>query len=648
MFDFVRQHTKILMSVMFLLIIPSFVVLGVNGYESGRDTGATVAKVDGVKITQTEWDRAHQVEAERMRASMPTLDAKLLDSPEARYSTLERLVRDRVMAVAADKLKLSTSDQRLAQELQKSPEIASLRRPDGTLDMDAYRQLLGSQNLTPEMFEANVRADISRRQVLTGIGGSGFSAPASADLAFNALFEKREIQVVRFNAADVAARLAPTDAELEGFYKSNEKLFQAPELASIEYVQLDPDSIRKSITIAESDLKTYYEQNVQRLSGAEERRASHILINAPKTASAAERDKAKAKADELLAQVTKTPDTFAEVARKNSQDTGSAANGGDLDFFPRGAMVKPFEDAAFTMKKGEISAVVASDFGFHIIKLTDIKAPKQRTLEEMRPELEADLKKQQAQKLFSEQAEIFTNTVYEQAESLKPVADRLKLEIKTVAGVMRAPQPGAVGALANAKFLTALFAPDATEKKRNTEVVETAPSTLVSGRVVQYTPARTQAFAEVKANVRQRWLAQHSADDAKKEGTAKLAAWKAAPATAVFPAAIVISRDQTQQLPSPLVDAVLRAEVKAAPAAASLNGVDLGAQGYAVFKVNKVLPRDPQPELATAQARQQYAQAWTAAEGLAYYNVIKDRFKAEILVAKPVPGNALSIPGGMQ
>ncbi len=648
MFDFVRQHTKILMGVMFLLIIPSFVVLGVNGYESGRDTGATVAKVDGVKITQTEWDRAHQVEAERMRASMPTLDAKLLDSPEARYSTLERLVRDRVMAVAADKLKLSTSDQRLAQELQKSPEIASLRRPDGTLDMDAYRQLLGSQNLTPEMFEANVRADISRRQVLTGIGGSGFSAPASADLAFNALFEKREIQVVRFNAADVAARLAPTDAALEGFYKSNEKLFQAPELASIEYVQLDPDSIRKSITIAESDLKTYYEQNVQRLSGAEERRASHILINAPKTASAAERDKAKAKADELLAQVTKTPDTFAEVARKNSQDTGSAANGGDLDFFPRGAMVKPFEDAAFTMKKGEISAVVASDFGFHIIKLTDIKAPKQRTLEEMRPELEADLKKQQAQKLFSEQAEIFTNTVYEQAESLKPVADRLKLEIKTVAGVMRAPQPGAVGALANAKFLTALFAPDATEKKRNTEAVEIAPSTLVSGRVVQYTPARTQAFAEVKANVRQRWLAQHSADDAKKEGTAKLAAWKAAPATAVFPAAIVISRDQTQQLPSPLVDAVLRAEVKAAPAAASLNGVDLGAQGYAVFKVNKVLPRDPQPELATAQARQQYAQAWTAAEGLAYYNVIKDRFKAEILVAKPVPGNALSIPGGMQ
>ena len=648
MFDFVRQHTKILMAVMFLLIIPSFVVLGVSGYESGRDTGATVAKVDGVKITQTEWDRAHQLEAERIRASNPTLDAKLLDSPESRYRTLERLVRERVIAVAADKLKLSTSDQRLAQELQKSPEIASLRRPDGSLDMDAYRQLLGSQSLTPEMFEANVRADLSRRQVLAGIGTSGILAPASADLALNALFEKREIQLARFNAADRIAGLAPTEAELNNFYKANEKLFQAPEQASIEYVQLDPESIRKSITIAESDLKTYYDQNVQRLSGAEERRASHILINAPKTASAAERAKARARAEELQAQVTKAPDSFADVARKNSQDTGSAANGGDLDFFARGAMVKPFEDAAFSMKKGDISAVVASDFGFHIIKLTDIKAPKQRTLEEMRTELVADLKKQQAQKLFSEQAEVFTNTVYEQAESLKPVADRLKLEIKTVTGATRTPQPGAVGAMANIRFLSALFAPDATEKKRNTEAIEIAPNTLVSGRVVQYTSARTQPFDEVKANVRQRWLAQRSAEDATKEGIAKLAAWKAAPASAAFPAAIVIARNQTQQLPAPLVDAALRADVDTPATASPLTGVDLGAQGYAIVKVNKVLPREPQSESAALQARQQYAQAWTAAEGLAYYNLIKDRFKAEILVPKPVTISTLGNLAGTQ
>jgi peptidyl-prolyl cis-trans isomerase D len=644
MFDFVRNNTKILMGVMFMLIIPSFVVLGVSGYDSARDTGATVATVDGVKITQTEWDRAHDAESERARASMPTLDAKLLDSPQARYATLERLVRDRVVAVAADKFKLSTSDQRLALELQQSPEIASLRGPDGKLDMERYRQLLGSQNLSPEMFEANVRADLSRRQVLAGVSGSGFSPQVAADLALNALFEKREIQVARFNAADFVAKLNPTDAELEQYYKANEKLFQAPETASIEYVQLDQASVTKGITIAEADLKTYYEQNIQRLSGAEERRASHILLTAAKTAPAAEREAAKAKANELLAAVTKAPETFADVARKNSQDPGSAANGGDLDFFARGAMVKPFEDAAYSLKKGDISPVVESDFGYHIIKLTDIKAPKQRTLEEMRPELEAELKKQQAQKLFSEQAEIFTNTVYEQAESLKPVAERLKLEIRTNVSITRQPQPGATGALANPKFLAALFAPDATEKKRNTEATEVAPSTLVSGRIVQYTPARTQPFAEVKLNVRQRWTAQRSAEEAKKEGEAKLAAWKSTPSAATFPAAVVVSRDQTQQLPSALVDAALRADLTGAPGTPVLTGVDLGSQGFALLKVNKVIPRVAQLEAEAVQARQQYAQAWTAAESLAYYNSIKDRFKTEILVPRPA---ANSLPGNL-
>ena len=637
MFDFIRKHTKVTMALLFLLIVPSFILFGLDGYNRSREKGVTVARVDGKDIIQSEWDRAHQREVERLRASMPSLDAKLLDSPQARYATLERLVRDRVIAAAADKFKLVISDQRLARELQQSPEIASLRRPDGNLDMERYRQVLGSQGMSPEMFEANVRADLSNRQVLMGIGASGFSSSSAADLALSAYFEKREIQLARFNAADFAAKLSPTDADLEQFYKANEKLFQAPEQANIEYLVLDVDTVKKSISINEADLKTYYEQNVQRLSGAEERRASHILITSPKTAPAADRQKAKAKAEELLAAVKKSPDTFADLARKNSQDPGSAPNGGDLDFFARGAMVKPFEDAAFSMKKGEISAVVESEFGYHIIRLTDIKTPKQRSFEEMKPELEAELKKQQAQKKFSETAEAFTNGVYEQADSLKPVAERLKLDIKTASNVTRQPPAGSTGLLANPKFLNALFAPDAVEKKRNTEAIEVAPSQLVSGRILQYTPARTQPFAEVKDVVRRRWLAQRSAEEARKDGLAKLAAWKGAPASAVLAAPVLVSREQTQNLPVQVVDAALRSDVSALPVFA---GVDLGAQGYAIVKVVKVVPRDAPIEATAKQERNQYAQWWTSAESLAYYNGLKERFKAEILVAKPASGNA--------
>ena len=633
MFDFIRQHTKIVMGFLFLLIVPSFILFGLDGYTRSKDKAAVVAKVDGQEITQTEWDRAHIREVERLKASMPSLDPKLLDSPEAKYATLEKLVRDRVLTAAANKSKLSTSDQRLARDLQENSDIASLRRADGTLDMERYRQMLGVQGLSPEMFEANVRAELSSRQVLVGIAGSGFSANTAADTALNAYFEKREIQVAGFTTAAYAAKLNPTDAELEQFYKANESLFQAPEQANIEYVLLDVETIKKGLAISDAELKEYFDQNAARLSGTEERRASHILIASPKSAPEAERQKAKAKATELLALVKKSPDSFADVAKKNSQDPGSAPSGGDLDFFARSAMVKPFSDAAFAMKKGDISDVVESEFGYHIIKLTDIKAPKQRSFEEMKPDLTADVKKQQAQKKFSETAEAFTNGVYEQADSLKPVSDRLKLEIKTANGITRTPQPGATGALANLKFLNAIFSPDAIDKKRNTEAVEVASNQLISGRITQYTPARTRPLLEVKELVRQRWLAVRGADEARKDGIAKLAAWKAEPATATLPDTLVVSRDQTQKLPPKVVEAALRTDAAVLPVFA---GVDLGTQGYAIVKVIKVLPRDPALEASAKQERLQYAQWWTSAESLAFYNVLKERFKTEMKVAKPI------------
>ena len=642
MFDFIRKHTKITMGLLFLLIVPSFVLFGLEGYSQNQDKSPVVAKVDGQEILQSEWDKAHMQEVDKLKASMPSLDAKLLDSPEAKYATLERLVQDRVLIAAVAKSKLNTSDQRLARELQSNPDIAALRRPDGTLDMERYRQLLGAQGMSPEMFEAGVRTDLSTRQVLMGVIGSGFAPKATADMALNAYFEKREIQVARFAAVDYAAKLNPTDADLEQFYTANAKLFQASEQANIEYLLFDLETIKKSIVVAEGDLKTYYEQNVQRLSGKEERRASHILIAAPKSAPEADRQKAKAKASELLAQVKQSPDSFADMARKNSQDPGSAPSGGDLDFFARDAMVKPFSDAAFAMKKGDVSDVVESEFGYHIIKLTDIKAPKQRTFEEMKPELELEIKKQQAQKKFTETAESFTNSVYEQADSLKPTADRLKLDIKTAVGVTRQPAPGASGALANAKFLNAIFAADTIERKRNTEAVEVASNQLISGRVTQYMAARTRPLAEVKDIVRQRWLAQRGAEEARKDGIAKLAAWKAEPATAVLPETLAVSRDQRQKQPLQVVVAALRADAAALPA---LVGVDLGAQGYVIVKVLKVLPRDASLDVAAGQQRSQYAQWWTAAESLAYLSVLKERFKTEIKVAKPVRANADQLAG---
>lgn len=633
MFDIFRKHTRIMMMVMFLLIIPSFVLLGVDRYSRMNEKDVPVARVGSTDITQSQWDAAHRVEADRLRASMPNIDAKLLDSPEARYATLERLVHERVVAQAADQARLSTSDARLARFLQEDPTVASLRKADGKIDMDRYRQLAAGQGLTPEGFENNVRLDLARQQVEAGVIASGFVAPAVADVALNAFFEKREIQLINFLSKDYAAKVSPTEADLEAFYKSNPALFQAPEQSQIEYVVLDLDAVKKGIQIPEADLKSYYDQNALRLSGVEERRASHILINAPKDAAVAERQKAKLKAEELLKAVRANPASFAEVARKNSQDPGSAAKGGDLDFFARGAMVKPFEEAVFAMQKGAISDVVESDFGFHIIQLTDIKRPAQRSFEELRAGIESDLKGQQAQRKFAEAAEVFTNTVYEQSDSLKPVADKLKLEIKTADKLSPQPLPGLSGVLANAKFLNALFAAETISNKRNTEAIETAANQLVAGRVVMHQPARTLPLAEVQTQVRTQVVAARAAELAKKEGAEKLALWKTGALPTSLPATQVVSRDQALNLSEPVLLAALRADPAKLPAWV---GVDLGPQGYALVRINRVVPREAAAQASLRQSRDQYAQWWTGAESQAYYALLKEKLKAEILVPNPV------------
>lgn len=633
MFDFVRKHNRVMQVMLFVLIVPSFVLFGLEGYNRSQENGEAVAKVDGREITKAEWDAAHQRQVDQLRQQMPQLDAKIFDSPQARYGTLERLVRDRVLAAAVVDNHLMVGDQRVARELASNELIASLRGPDGKVDMARYRQLLAAQGLSPEAYENQVRMDLATRQVLAGITETGVASPVQAGVSLASFYERREAQVARFATADFQAKVEPTDAELQAFYKDNAQLFQSPEQAVIEYVVLDMPSIAKGITVKEEDLKAYYDQNASRFGGQEERRASHILVTAAKNASADDKAKARKRAEELLAQVKAAPDSFAEVAKKNSQDPGSAPQGGDLDFFSRGAMTKVFEDAVFAMKqKGEISGIVESEFGFHIIRLTDIKPALVKTFAEVRPQIEADLKKEQAQRKYAESAESFTNSVYEQPDALKPTADKLGLEVRTAAGVTRQPQPGAAGPLANPKFLEAVFSAESVERKRNTEAVEIAPNTMVSARITQYTPARTRPLEEVKAQVRERVVAAKAAELARKEGQEKLAAWKAAPAGATLPAPVVLSRQQAGQQPAPVVEAALRADAAALP---QWIGVDLGADGYAVVKVNKVLPRETPAPAQAQQELAQYTRAFTAAETQAYYEHMKKRFKVRIMEPKP-------------
>ena len=620
-----------MMAILVLLIIPSFVLFGLEGYSRFNDKGAVVAKVNGNKINQTDWDAAHKREVDRIRASMPNIDAKLFDTPEAKYATLERLVRDQVISAAAQKMQLVASDTRLARELQQSPEIAALRTADGKLDMARYKQLAASQGMTPEMFEMQVRADLSNRQVIQGVQASAYATSAQTQTAMNAFMQRREVQIFNFPAADYLGKISVSDADLQAYYDKNKEKYQSSESADIEYIVLDIESLRQSITLNEQDLKSYYEQNLQRLSSKEERRASHILITAAKDAPEAEKKTARAKAEELLKLVKTKPASFADVARKNSQDPGSAVKGGDLDFFGRGAMVKVFEDAAFSMKKSDISDLVESEFGYHIIQLTDIKAAKAQSFESLRPSMEADLKKQQAQRKYAELAETFSNTVYEQSDSLKPVADKLKLNIQKASQVARQATQTR-GVLSHPSLLQAIFSEASLQKQRNTEAIEVAPSTLVSARVVKHQPAATLPLAEVKEFVKRALTQEKAAEMAKAQGEQRLTALKASTGADNLASAIVISREKPQRQMPKVVEAILRADPNKLP---SVSGVDLGVQGFAVVRVTKILPPEAENKELMLQAQQQFTQLWGTAETQAYITQLKTMMKAEILVPKP-------------
>lgn len=627
MFDFFRKHTwllKIVLGFVVLAFVGGGIYEGYGGFI--RDDNATVAKVDGKKITRNEWDAAQRDQLERVRRQMPNVDAKLFDSPEMKRQSLDAVVREHVMLAAADELHLTISNERLQRELLGVPQF---KKPDGQFDFETYKTFVESQGMSPAAFEARMRRDMASRQVAQTIVSTATSPVAATNAALDAMFQQREVQVQMFTTKDLLTQVTPTDAQIDAYYNDPTKAsqFMSPEVAAIEYVVLDVETMKKSVAITQDDLRKYYDENAKRYTSTEERRASHILVKVDPSAPTVDRARAKTKAEGLLADVKSRPASFAEVARKYSDDPGSAEKGGDLDFFGRGGLAaQPLEDAAFALKADEISGVVTSDFGYHIVKLTSVRGGQKKPFEAVKGELENEIRMQLAQKRFSEAAIEFTNTVYEQPDSLKPVADKLNLELRSVQGLKRVPAIDASTALANPKFLEAVFSPEAVRNKRNTEAIEVAPSTLVSGRIVKYEAARKLPLVEIKPQVRERLVLAQAASLARKLGEARVAELRAAPATAMTQAVVVISRASTRELPAAVIDAALKAPSAALP---SYIGVSVGDQGFAAVKIGRVLGRDP-VTADTVRAQSQYAQAWGDAESQAYYAALKTRYKTEI------------------
>ena len=629
MFEFVRTHQRLMQFLLLLLIIPSFALVGLQSYSSFGDSANTVAKVAGQPITQQDWDAALRDQMSRMQQAFgERFDPKMLETPEAKQGVLDNLITQRVLAATASRELLTVSDPVLQQTILGM--FPNLVGADGKFDSNLFNQLLAAQGMTQVSYAARLRQELAMQQLNGAVQSTAFTPKTVAMRLSDIGDQEREVQELLFKAQDYAAQVKVTDAMLQDYYTKNAKEFEIPEQIKAEYVVLDSAAAAAQVTVSDADIKSYYDNNLAHYTTPEERRASHILISVKKDAPAAEQAAAKAKAESLLAEVRKNPADFAKVAKANSQDTASAEMGGDLGYFASGSMVKPFEDAANKLKQGEISDLVQSDFGYHIIELTGIKPAQVKPLEDVKADISAEIKKQLAAKKFAELAETFSNTVYEQADSLKPVADKLHLQIQTAENLGRKVNPivAPTAPFNNQKFLTALYSDEALKNKHNTEAVEIAPNTFIAGHVVEFKPVTKRSFEEVQAIIRDKVTRTEEVALAKKAGEEKLAALKAADSSTGFGAAQTVSRAKSEGINPLEFEAVMKADVNKLPA---FVGVELPQQGYALYRIGKVAQPATIDQARRTAEQQQITSVLAQQEMLAYVDVLKEKAKVKIL-----------------
>jgi peptidyl-prolyl cis-trans isomerase D len=594
MFDLLHKHKRVAQLILGLVTLP-FVFFGTYQYFSGGGDQQTVAHVGKNKISQAEFDDALRDQQQRMRQALGNrFDASMLDTPEMRYALLDQLVNQRLLENEARAGRFRVTDAQLAQFIAGLPPF----QENGKFSADRYRDVLASQGMSPLSFEQRVRADLILSPLQDPIVNGSIAAKSSVQHYLALLDQKREVAIASVPAEPFEKTIKVSDDDVKAYYETNPKAFETPEMAKVDYLLLTQDAIAAQIKVDPAEVKQAYDANAKQYTTNEERSASHILIAVKKDASEAEKAKAKAKADELAAKARANPNAFAELAKANSQDPGSAAQGGDLGSFARGAMVKPFEDAVFAAKVGDIVGPVQTDFGYHVIKVTGITPSHVQTFEEVKGRIEAELKRQKAAQKFASAADQFQNLVYEQADSLAGAAKALDLKVETTPLVTRDKMQSI--AMGSAKFVQALFSPESIQSKRNTEAIEVGPNALMAGRIVEYKPAAPKPFAEVKDAIRQQLTRQRATEMATKAGGEKLALLEAGKDAGVaFDKPVTLTRNQIQ--PGVTADALSKIFEASERKLPQYVGAANDKGGFSIYRIDKVI-EPPVPDAAKVEA----------------------------------------------
>lgn len=622
MFEAVRNNKRIVQVILGIITL-SFALFGVESYLRNVGQNSDVATVAGQAISRTEFDRALRDQQERVRTSSSgKVDEAALRSPEFRQAVLNNLVNQRILAIHAARSQLSVSDRQLRDTIELIPDFQS----NGHFDPARYDTMLRGRGMSQPIFEARLRQDLAIRQIVAPVEEGALTSRQAAVALLQTQLEQREISLQELLPSALATKVTVSEVAIKEFYDANPNLFERPARVRAEYVVLDSAAAEKDVQVSDAEVRQWYDEHQEKYAAPEERQVSHILIQAPTGASEGEVVKAKATIDSLMTKLREDPSSFGRLAKEYSQDKDSASKGGDLGFFGRGGTIKPIEDSAFSLKKpGEVAGPIRSDFGFHLIKLTALKSAHVRPFEEVAGEIRGELKKQAVGKHFAEMAETFSNMVYEQADSLGPVAEHFKLKIEQSDWMPKGSET--LGNYQSRKLVEALFSDDVMNKHRNTEAVDMGGGTLVAARVVASEPAHRVSLEEAKGQIVELLRTREASRLVAEEGKARLEALNKGESTpGEWTSPRLVQRGPA--LPRELAKAVFAAPAAKLP---SYAGVATSNGGFALIRIEKIIKAEIKPEDPRLQAaREQYQQLLGRLEFNGYLAQLRARYGVEI------------------
>ena len=496
MLDKIRNNTqsKFAKIVLVIIIIP-FALFGIDSYLSSIGDDVYAAKVNGESITIQSYQNAlNRVKDQFLNQSTPP-DPAIFETAEFRKSVLDGMIASKLVAQEAVRANFVISDNQLSQYILGMPGF----QRNGKFDQEAYDNLAMRQNLTPKKLDELIRKDLAKQQVKDSMNKYVFVTKEKIQKLVNLAYQKRDVSMLELRLDEYLKKVNVTDEEIKEYYEANPSNFIMPDQVKVNFLLYSVAEILPKVKITDEEVKQYFEENKAQFEGSQERRAKHILFLTDSDMTEEELNEAKNLAESVREKAIKSPKKFDDLAKEYSKDTESAKKGGDLGFFSRGMMVKEFDETVFDMKVGDVSPLVKTQFGFHIIKLIEIKG-EEVSFDTVKAQIKGEILYSKAQQIYAEGAEEFANLIYEKSNSLKPAADRFDLTIQESQWLSL---DTATKFFNNEAFAQAVFDSEAIELKTNINAIEVSPNNLISAQVIDFKPSAPRSLIDAKDEIKE-------------------------------------------------------------------------------------------------------------------------------------------------